>query len=77
MNNNKKVKNACEDSERRERVEKISNILEGVRYNTESEKAEAILSFSKANLNYDEIEQLVKPLRPDYMVGQEYRKGVF
>ena len=62
---------------RRERVEKVAKILEGVHYKTESDKAEAIMSFSKANLSYDEIEQLVRPLHPDYMTGQVYKKGVF
>ena len=78
MNKNKNLKSACEQEDaRKERVERVSQILEGVHYKTESEKAEAIISFSKANLNYEEIEQLVKRLRPDYMTGQVYKKGVF
>ena len=72
-----KLKSACEESERRERVEKVAKILEGVHYKTESDKAQAIMSFSRANLNYEEIEQLVKRLRPDYLAGQEFRKGVY
>ena len=72
-----KLKNACEEAERRERVEKVASILEGVHYKTETEKAEAIMSFSKANLSYEEIEQLVRPLRPDYMTGQISRRGMY
>jgi hypothetical protein len=72
-----KSKSACEESELRERTEKVAKILEAVRYPTESSRLEAIISFSNANLNLEEIEQLVKPLRPDYLVGQEFRKGVY
>lgn len=79
MNKNKKekLKGACEENDRKERVERVSQILEAVKYKTEADRAAAILSFSKAKLNYEEIEQLIKPLRPDYLAGQEYRKGVY
>ena len=46
-------------------------------YKTESEKAEAILSFSKCTLSIPEIEQLVIPMRADYLVGQVYKKESF
>ena len=72
-----KLKSACEESERRARVEHVAKILEAVHYKTESDKAEAIISFTKANLSLEEIETLVKPLKPDYLAGQEYRKGVY
>ena len=74
-----KLKSACEESDRRERVEKVVAILEAahIHYKTESAKAKAIVSFAQANLTYEEIEQLVKPLSPDYLIGQEFRKGVY
>ncbi len=71
-----KLKSACEESDMKERIEKVAKILEGV-YKTESDKVDAIVSFTKANLSLEEIEQLVKPLRVDYLADQVYKKGVF
>ena len=79
MNKSKKekLKSACEESDRKERVEKVASILEGVHYKTETDKAEAIISFSKANLTYDEIENLIKPLRSDYLEVQMSKRGLY
>lgn len=80
MKENNELKEACakEEAEIRERVEKVAAILEAndIHYKTETAKAEAIISFAKANLSYEEIEQLVKPLSPDYLAGQIYKKGI-
>ena len=48
-----------------------------MKYPTETDRLEATLSFARSTLNEQEIEQLVKPLRPDYLAGQEFRKGVY
>jgi hypothetical protein len=72
-----KLKSACEESDRKERVERVSKILEAVKYPTETDRAAAILSFSKANLSLEQIETLVKPLRPDYLEGQIYKRGLY
>ena len=69
----KKVKEACAESERKERVEKVTQLLSGVHYKTQEDKEAAILSFSKANLSIEEIENLVIPLKPDYLQGQVYK----
>ena len=37
----------------------------------------AIISFAKANLTYEQVKDLIKPFSPDYLVGQEFRKGVY
>lgn len=73
---NKKVKSGCEESDRRERVEKVTELLSAVYYKTPEDKDAAILSFTKANLTLGEIEKLIIPLKPDYLAGQVYRKGV-
>jgi hypothetical protein len=88
MNKNKeKVKSACEESEksniyaidesdRKARVEKIAHILEAVKYPTSEDRLEAVLSFSRSTLNEQEIEAVVKRLRPDYLEGQIYKRGI-
>ena len=91
MSKSKNVKEGCgeckeevkesnsmgEIRERRERVEQVMELLEDVHYKTESEKDDAILSFTKANLTIDEIVKLVRPLRADYLSNNEREVGVF
>ena len=55
--------------ERRSRIDSITHVLEGVKYKSESEKAEAILSFAKSSLSTEEIEQIMSPGKPDYLSG--------
>lgn len=71
------VKSACEESDKRARVEKVAKILEAVKYKSETDKAEAILSFSRSSLTEAEIETLVKPLRPDYLTDQLTKRGLY
>jgi uncharacterized protein YeeX (DUF496 family) len=71
LNKENKVKQACPDEdkavqERRERIEKVAQLLSGVHYKTETEKAEAIISFSKSKMELSEIEFIANTLRPDY-----------
>ena len=81
---NKESSNSIEENKkifeemraRRERVEQVQDLFQNINYKTEEEKDQAILSFTKANLTIEEIEQLVKPLRSDYLAGQIYKKGV-
>ena len=61
---------------RRERVEAVQELLSAVHYKTSEDKDAAILSFTKCALSIPEIEQLIKPLRSDYLAGQIYKKGV-
>ena len=74
LEENKKVME--EIRARRERVEQVQELLSSIHYKTVEEKDQAILRFTKANLTIEEIEQLVKPLRSDYLAGQIYKKGV-
>lgn len=77
-----KLKNACKESERRN---KVSSILEGVIYPTNEDRQWAIDSFVNCRLNIEEIEQVVESLKPDYstkvtnrQVGSGYTaSGVF
>ena len=77
MKDKTKVKEGCEESDRRERVEKVMELLQDVHYKTESEKDAAILSFTKANLTIDEIDMLVNPLRAGYKNDQTSKVGVY
>jgi hypothetical protein len=72
-----KLKSSCEESNRRARVEKIAKILEAVKYKTETDRLQAVLSFSRSKLTEGEIEDIMSPGKPDYLAGQEYRKGVY
>jgi hypothetical protein len=77
-----KIKEACEwkdkeVEERRQRVEKIMDILSDIRYaNTEARDA-AVLFFSKSAMTTEEIERIMVPGKPDYLAAQIYKKGVF
>ena len=53
-----KLKNACEETDRKARVQKVAKILESVKYPTETDRLEATLSFARSTLNEQEIEQL-------------------
>ena len=77
MSNNKKVKSGCEESDRKARVEKVAAILKDLKYKTESDRLQAVLSFSRSSLSEAEIDMLCKPLRPDYLEGQIYKKGLY
>ena len=86
MNKEKKLKlkEACPEEdkaiqERRERVDKVASILEaaGLHWKTETEKAETILSFSKATLDYDEIKFLASTMSPDYRTNSARSVGVY
>jgi hypothetical protein len=57
-------------------VEKISKILEAVKYPTETARLEAVLSFSRSTISESEIERIMAPGKPDYLAGQIYRKGI-
>jgi hypothetical protein len=46
----------------------------GVHYKTESEKAEAILSFSKSKMDISEIEFIANTLRPSYRTDPVNRR---
>ena len=59
------------------RVDCISHILEGVKYKTESDKAQALISFAKSTMTIEEIERIMAPGKLDYLAGQVYKKGVF
>ena len=58
-----KIKESCIESDMRERVTKIAAILEAanIHYETETDKANAIISFAKANLTYEQVKDLIKP----------------
>jgi hypothetical protein len=45
---------------------KIIALLSGIPYKDDKECYEAIESFTKANLSFEEVEVLVRPLRPEY-----------
>ena len=77
LKDKKKVKQGCEESERRERVQKVAAILKEIPYETERLREDAILSFSKANLTIEEIDGLVNPLRPSYKTDFNKRIGVY
>ena len=68
---NKKVKEACEESDRRERVERVASILEGVSYATDKDRQEAITSFTNAKLTLEEIEMLTRPLKAEYLSAKD------
>jgi hypothetical protein len=53
-----------EVQERRERVLKVAKVLEGIKYKTETEKANAIVSFAKSPLTIEEIAQIMAPGKP-------------
>jgi uncharacterized protein (DUF1697 family) len=76
-----KVKEACPDEDKAilERASKVAAILEAnnVKYKTETEKAEAILSFTKSNLSEEEIAFLARTLSPDYKINSTKSVGVF
>jgi hypothetical protein len=74
---NNKVKEACEESDRRARVEKIAKILEAVKYKTETDRLEAVLSFSRSKLTEGEIAHIMAPGKEDYNTGQVDKKRVF
>jgi uncharacterized protein (DUF1697 family) len=71
---NKVLKQACPDEDENkailERASQVAAILEAakVHYPTETEKAEAILSFSRANLSLQEIESLARTMSPQYRI---------
>ena len=78
----KSIKEACEDKEkeveeRRQRVDKVASILEGVKYKTQAERGEAILSFVKSKLSEEEIEFLANTMKPDYRSNHARSAGVF
>ena len=85
MSNEKevKLKKACSEwsdkpeSERRERVNKVASILEGVKYKTESDKAGAIISFSKSKLSTEEIEFIANTMKPEYRSNAARSVGVY
>jgi hypothetical protein len=75
-----KIRSACDktiDAKVQERVDSISKILEGVKYKTESDRAEAIASFSQSSMTTEEIERVMAPGKPGYLAGQVYKKGVY
>ena len=75
----KEVKDAC-DSEianRKARVEKIAKILEAVKYKTETDRLEAVLSFSRSTLSESEIAHIMAPGKEDYNTQQIDKKGMF
>ena len=88
---NKRVKEGCSEcsedknkessmDERRERVEKVMDLLRDVHYKTEQEKDAAVISFVKSSMSISEIEFIASTLRPDYTKSKEAqvnRKGVF
>jgi hypothetical protein len=75
MSKNKKVKDACQESENRERVEKVTQLVSAVHYKTQGDREEAILSFSRCALSISEIENLIIPMKSDYLAGQLNRPG--
>lgn len=72
-----KLKSSCAESERKQRVESVSKILEGVKYKTPEEKEWAILSFAKSSLSEEQIERVVAPGKPNYMTDQLTKRGLY
>ena len=64
-------------ADRKARVGKIAKILEAVKYKTETDRLEAVLSFSRSSLTEGEIEHIMSPGKPDYLEGQIYKKGLY
>ena len=85
----KVIKEACSNTssevedkqvqELRDRTNKVAQILEaaGIHHKTETEKAEMTISFSKANLDYDEIKFLANTLSPNYRTSGARSVGVY
>ena len=72
-----KVKEACESTEMKERIEHVAKILGGVHYKSESDRTDAIVSFSKSKLSEQEIEFIASTLRPGYRTDPvDRRTGV-
>jgi hypothetical protein len=80
---NKTVKEGCQESERREREQRVDQIIDLVRdidYGDSDIKAANILSFAKSNLTIDEIAKLVEPFKEsykDHKNAQVYRSGLY
>jgi len=73
----KKLKQACSECNDKDRRLEIAKILSGVQYKTKQDHEDAIESFFKCKLSIEEIEQLAKPLRPDYRTNFNKSTGVF
>ena len=72
-----KLKSACEESDRRARVEKIEKILEAVKYPDETTRLEAVLAFSRSSMTEAEIERIMAPGKEDYMQDQLTKRGLY
>ena len=77
MSNNKKVKEGCEESDRRERVLKITALLNDVKYDDQETKDAAILSFAKSAMRLEDVEFISKTLKADYRADHAKTTGVF
>jgi hypothetical protein len=66
--NKDKDKELTDHSKCQEEIRKLKIIalLSGIPYKDDKERYEAIESFTKANLSAEEVEVLVRTLRPEY-----------
>jgi len=76
----KKVKQACTECEKKDRLIAIQTIMAGIPYDNEEPRNSALKSFFNANLTLEEIDALTKPLKNQREYRNEFNKrtgGVF
>ena len=77
MNKDKQIKSACEESERKERVLKITALLSDIDYEDQETKDAAILSFAKSAMRIEDVEFIANTLKPGYRTNNAKTVGVY
>ena len=77
MKEETKTKEACEESDRRDRVLKITALLNDVKYDDQETKDAAILSFAKSAMRIEDVEFIAKTLKPGYRTTGAKTVGVY
>ena len=77
MKEETKTKEACEESDRRDRVLKITALLNDIKYDDQETKDAAILSFARSAMRIEDVEFIANTLKEGYRTNNARTTGVF